>query len=108
MKPNSLSTDYCTRAEVYRKAALLMERAGPLTDYPCWCISRIEKTDLHDWRVSPSVRPFLAAFSDETYISLRSGEYLDLMHDSVSLKQERDFDILALCFMAAMVEAGDA
>lgn len=102
-------TPKSVRADIYRQAARLMESAAQYTAYPCWCIARVEgHSDVGEWRDAPSVLPFLSTFSAKAGINSMSDDFMNRMYDELDGHLSRSGCIVALCFMAAMVEAGDA
>ena len=92
------------RADLFRAAARRMEDRERNSDYPCWNIAILDGLSPEHWRDSRHVREFLSAFSGAADVTEQSNDYLD----NIEIDYERDACILSLCFMAAMVERGDA
>ena len=106
MKPNTLSTDYRTkRAKVYRDAAELLCHQDTKE---CWgCCDAINKivcgSALTDTQQKEEFEHYFKPVSKTLYWGSLWGD--DDAFWSGSIHNCR---ILAICFMAAMVEAGDA
>ncbi len=93
-------------AKAYREAARLMEREaiyfdGPVT-YACHALELVEFGHA-SWADSKYCSPLRDVFDPE-----REGGSAWLCDATVSTEARKEIRILALCFMAAMVEAGDA
>lgn len=99
MKRNGLSTD----AAVYRKAAKLIEDCRE--ELSCRAIANAAYGS--HWTKSQwnrVVHPYSDTFAaTEDYA--RDGNWLDHV---LNCSEQQDWRVLALCFMAVMVEAGDA
>ena len=100
-------TDRTKRAKLYRQAARRMEQETALSCFPCWNIAEVEGVGYENWPESTHVKLFLSAFSDRKTVDGMSDHYIKTMY-LICGGIDRDFSITALCFMAAMVEAGDA
>lgn len=109
---NSRCTDGSAvkRAEIYRQAALLYEN-GKLGDAgrgSCSAICEAARPDLHHYAAYEDgcrgrlVSDYAAFFRPEIGVVYWG------MHWGDSREERDDCRIIALCFMAAMIEAGDA
>ena len=97
------STDW---AKVYLRAARIVER-GNMTNaahgYACNAIEVAQKRDPYDFcDMSPATLAFREVFDPGVRGSMTG------FFGPMELAINRDRRVLALCFMAAMVEAGDA
>ncbi len=96
-----MSTEKAKRAATYLKAAKIIERGGNkrsdgLYDGACDVICCFEYCDA-PWEHRQAFRDIFVA-----------GEPFYLLTDLLPIDEAQDWRVLALCFMAAMVEAGDA
>jgi hypothetical protein len=94
------SCDSAKRAEIYRKAARGMECRFLGLGWSCWAICKVAGLEPYDAADTPPliVRQYERIFSP----------YAPKHEHWWGHGWNHDDKILALCFMAAMVEAGDA
>jgi len=94
-KTVAASTDRAKASSIYRQAAQNMERKiGP--EYSCWAINWVVSGgEEAAGKMHPRKKDYRSPYE----------EALDVECNVFASRSER---ILALCFMAAMVEAGDA
>ena len=99
MKQAGVSTD----ADVYRNAAKLVEDG--VTPFSCNAINYA----VGDFSYThPAVVSYKAAMAPEGFSAVRVADFEGSYPDNVPPPDAENHRILALCFMAAMVEAGDA
>ena len=104
--PSTPSKSRKYRADIYRKAAASMEGGADPSPYSCdhiWrvCVSRFKEDSSYEGLRDA----YKAEFSGAEWWDQRGDGYFSGQPVVAEWREER---ILALCFMAAMVEAGDA
>ncbi len=96
------------KPNVYARAARLMELDEEL--YPCWAICLVEGKNHSEWPTNDSCKRFVAAFSNRYTYKEKSSHFLREMEWTIEWPSKppfRDNSIVALCFVAAMEDAGD-
>ena len=88
-----------------RAAKLLEER--PSWDYPCFAILAETGRWPTDYAADPDCRRFMAVFSATRDGHGRSKEFCDALMQEETVAEDIDNAVLALCFAAAIEEAGD-
>ena len=88
---------------IYRKAALLQEKR--IHAYPCWAIASVCRRSKHMWMVEGNpASEFTKVFSDGSPTG-RSTKYQTARWESLDKGvMPHDFDVVALCFAAAIME----
>ena len=96
------------RAAIYERAAMGCEFGLPDFELSCRAIANAaygESWSDRQWNAV--VNPYVRLMSPDGQISWRSCPSW-LKDSGLPREEQKDWRILALCFMAAMVEAGDA
>jgi hypothetical protein len=96
----SQSTETAKRAAIYREAARLIE--NDKMDYSCCAIAEAQGI-FDEWNRSKAESALVDGYADVMGSFKEAGGFCCGWTDD-----GRDERVVALCFMAAMVEAGDA
>ena len=91
---------------IYARAARRMERDPAGVRYPCWAILEAGGTPTRSYQVDHDCLRFMSAFIGGTGEEM-SYHFIDQMNGDDDGTDFIDHSILALCFVAAMLDAGD-
>ena len=96
------------KPNLYARAARRLERDPDAAQYPCWSIMQERGADEGMCFVDRTCLRFMAAFSNREGGIAMSEHFLEAMgFGSYGSRKFIEHSILALCFVAAMLDAGD-
>jgi len=92
---------------LFARAAKLLEEQ-PVWEYPCFAILEEKFGPLGcGYETDPDTLRFMSVFSNAAYGQEKSDAFIEALMSEKTLDKDLDNAILALCFAAAIEEAGD-